>query len=52
LNPGPFSDVSDIESAQKLKRFVTTVNVTARTEKTKAGSYFDTFKQPEVKTND
>ena len=51
-NTGLFSDNSSIESAQMMKRFTTTVNITARTQKIKAGSYFDTFQAPEVITND
>jgi hypothetical protein len=47
-NPSPILDVSNLEGTGMLKRFTTTIAVTALFTKSKAAEYFETFEQPEI----
>jgi hypothetical protein len=51
-NPAPFIDTSTLEATAMLKRYTTTVTMTALFSKSKVVEYFDTFQTPEVIPNE
>lgn len=46
--PTPPVDTSNLEGTGMLKRYTTTIAVTALFKKTKAAEYYETFPQPEI----
>ena len=50
--PAPLMDVSNLEGTSMLKRFTTTISVTALFTKTKPAEYYETFPTPEVYPNE
>ena len=50
--PAPMVDISNLTGASMLKRFTTTISVTALFTKIKSAEYYDTFSIPEVLAND